>query len=299
MFDAMKAITDRIIAELEKGRIPWQKPWSVTGAGCISYSTGKPYSVLNTLLLGGLSGEWITFNQASRAGGHVKKGEKGSMVVFWKQVKVRDKDTDEEKIVPFLKSYTVFHAATQCEGIAPRWAVSVPQIRTSDLKPDARAEQIVQDYISRSGVGFLAAESSEAYYSPALDRIVVPELSQFSNVEEYYSTVMHECTHSTGHASRLNRFGMSDADYPAGKQKYSLEELVAELGAAFLVNHAGLETEKCFRNSAAYISSWLTVLKNDKRAVVMAAGRAEKAVNLILGQNDAPEPVEGGEKDGE
>lgn len=159
----------------------------------------------------------------------------------------------------------------------PRFASSIPA--HSDLQPDKRAEQILHDYIDRSGVSLKRQESDRAYYSPAQDTIVVPEICQFNDLAEFYSTAYHEAVHSTGHPTRLNRI-TDIARF--GSETYSKEELVAELGASYLINAAGLETPSSFGNSAAYIKGWLTALKDDKRFIVSAAGKAEKAVGYIL-----------------
>ena len=278
--DIYGTITDHIITALEQGTIPWRKPWTGIGPGCISYSTGKPYSLLNHLLLGGVSGEYITFNQAIAAGGHVRKGEKSHTVVFWKPIEKENPDTGEKERHFILRYYNVFHL-DQCEGIDPRWAISVKQ--ASDLQPDQKADQVIQDYVARSGVRLSITASASAYYNPSEDQVVVPELSQYEHLEEFYSTTFHELTHSTGHVSRLNRITESAA---FGSETYSAEELVAELGSAFLVNHVGLETVQSFNNSAAYIAGWLSVLKNDKRLIVTAAGKAEKAVRYILNEKE-------------
>ena len=277
MLDIYTGITDRIINALEQGVIPWHKPWIGGSSGCVSYSTGKPYSLLNHILLGGVSGEYITFKQCSLAGGHVRKGEKSKMVVFWKPYETVDDETGEVEQHFYLRYYNVFHLS-QCESVSPRWIVSAS---TSDLQPDVTADAIVQDYINRSGVRLTVTQSNKAYYRPSTDEVVVPQLSQYQKVEEFYSTEFHELVHSTGHHNRLNRI----SDVAAfGSHECSKEELVAELGAAFLVNHCGLETASSFRNSAGYLQGWLLALKNDKHLIVSAAGQAEKAVSLILGQ---------------
>ena len=277
-FDLYQTITDRIITELEKGTVPWQRPWSCSD-GAISHVTGKPYSVLNQLMLP-QTGEYVTFKQALAEGHPVRKGEKSHMVFFFKMVENQDRDSGEITTVPFLRYYPVFHIS-QCEGMKPRFALSVQQ--GSQLQPDAKAEQIISDYIRRSNVKLVVTQSSQAYYQPSEDKIVVPELSQYACVSEYYSTTAHECVHSTGHPSRLNRI-TNMASF--GSETYSKEELVAELGAAYIVHAAGLETEGSFRNSAAYIQNWLKVLKSDKRFIVSAAGKAEKAVKMILGEKE-------------
>ena len=279
--DIFATITDRIINALKQGTVPWRKPWTGGNSGCISYSTGKPYSLLNHILLGGQTGEYITFKQATLAGGHVRKGEKSKMVVFWKPYEKIDEETGEITQHFYLRYFNVFHIS-QCEGIKPRWAVSVAQ-HTSDLQPDATAECIVKDYINRSGVTLQVRQSDRAYYQPSTDTVVVPQLSQYEKLEEFYSTEFHELAHSTGHKSRLDRI----ADIAAfGSHEYSKEELVAELSSAFLLNHCGLETETSFINSAGYIQGWLKALKNDKRLLVSAAGAAEKAVSLILNRKE-------------
>ena len=285
MLDIYSAITDRIIEALEQGVIPWNKPWSGNGSACISYSTGKPYSLLNHILLGGQTGEYITFKQATLAGGHVKKGEKSRYVVFWKPFTKENPYTGEEETHFILRYFNVFHL-DQCEGISPKWAVSVHP--ASDLQPDAAADAIIQDYRDRSGITLRITQSDRAYYRPSTDTVVVPQLSQYQEQSEFYSTLFHELTHSTGHQSRLNRI-IDTAAF--GSHEYSKEELCAELGAAFLVNHCGLETPISFRNSAGYVQGWLNALKNDKRLIVSAAGAAEKAVNLILDQKEGEQDV--------
>lgn len=173
-----------------------------------------------------------------------------------------------------MRYYNVFHV-DQCEGIKARFAASHPH----NANTDANAEAIIKGYVEREGVKLDHMEGDRAFYQPAADRIVLPLLKQFTETAEYYGTAFHEMVHSTGHAKRLNRL---DSTAFFGSELYSKEELVAEIGAAALVNHAGLETAKSFRNSAAYVQNWLQVLKNDKRFIVSAAGKADKAVDLIL-----------------
>ena len=274
--DIYNEVTTRIIAQMEEGVIPWQKPWVANGKA-ISRSTGKPYSLLNQMLLG-RPGEYLTFKQCQEAGGKVKKGEKASMVVFWKFIEQEDEETGEKKEVPFLRYYNVFHI-DQCEGITAKHT-------TETAFPDGAAmleaaQEIIYDYLGREGVKLSHEEGDRAFYRPATDEVVLPIRKQFISTAEYYSTVFHELTHSTGHPKRLNR--LSKPSF-FGTEDYSKEELVAEIGAAALVNHVGLETSSSLRNNAAYLQNWLKVLKDDKRFIVSAAGRAEKAVNLILNQ---------------
>ena len=288
MKDTYTLITDRIITELESGTIPWHKPWTCAQPA-ISHTTGKAYSLLNQLLLGGRSGEYLTFNQAKKEGGRVRKGEKASMVVFWKWLKIEDEDTGEEKEVPFLRYFSVFHI-DQCEGISPRFRAS-EALPVDPAEANDAAEDIIADYLHRSGVHLISRESSEAFYQPATDTVVLPMRKQFSDTAEYYSTAFHELTHSTGHRSRLNRL-TETARF--GSATYSREELCAELGASFILNRLGLETNGSFRNNAAYIDHWLTVLKEDKRLLVTAAGQADKAVRLILNDQEDTDDVHEG-----
>lgn len=274
-------VTDRIIAQMEAGIIPWLKPWHSTGERAVSRSTGKPYSFINQLLLP-RPGEYATFKQINEAGGKVRKGEKSSTVIFWKQIKVTEKNTEtgepEEKLVPVLRYYQVFNL-DQCENITPKY-YREPEPTNAD--PIEEAEAVITGYVSRSGLRFEnTSPSNEAYYSPSRDRVVVPMLTQYENPAEYYSTTFHELTHSTGHSSRLNRF---TTDRPAafGSTEYSKEELTAELGSCYLMAHCGINSDTTERNSAGYLQSWLKALKNDKSLIVGAASRAEKAAALIL-----------------
>ena len=272
--DIYAVITDRMVKEMEAGVIPWRKPWMAAGKA-ISHTTGKPYSLLNQMLLG-KAGEWLTFKQVQQEGGSVRKGEKASMVVFWKWIDKEDEETGEIQQVPFLRYYSVFHI-DQCEGITAKHMQANP----NPAEANETAEAIIAEYVKREGVTLEHQEGDAAFYQPAFDRIVVPMMKQFSEQSEYYSTIYHEMVHSTGHMKRLARL---DATANFGGEEYSKEELVAEIGSAALVHHAGLETAGSFRNSTAYIQNWLQALKNDKRFIVSAAGKADKAVSFILGE---------------
>jgi len=271
--DLYQEITNRIMAQMEGGVIPWRKPW-VSSGSCISYASGKPYSLLNQMLLG-RPGEYLTFNECRKAGGYVRKGEKSSMVVFWTWLQKEDEETGEVKNIPFLRYYNVFHI-DQCEGLKARHAEPLPQT----VNPDEQAEAIIANYLQTSGVKLNHEQGDRAFYRPSSDSITLPLLAQFRETAEYYSTAFHEMVHSTGHKSRLDRLEKTAF---FGSEAYSKEELVAEIGAAALVNHAGLETASSFRNNAAYVQNWLQVFRNDKRFIISAAGKAEKAVKLILG----------------
>lgn len=272
-------VTDRIIAELEKGNIPWrwQRPWTGVRSGAYNRITKKPYSIINQMLLKH-SGEYATFKQWTDMGGHIRKGEKSEIVVFWKifESKETNPDTGEIEIkkIPLLRYYNVFHIS-QVEGIKP---LEVP---FKEVEPIEEAEKIITMYVNREHLDFKELPSNKAFYSPSCDRVVVPMKEQYENINEYYSTTFHELTHSTGHKNRLDRLE-TGAVASFGSEEYSKEELVAEIGSATLMNVTGIETPKTFKNSTAYIQGWLQVLKNDNKFIVSASSKAEKAVNYIL-----------------
>ena len=272
-------VTERIIAELEKGVIPWEKPWTGVRSGAYNRVSKRPYSLLNQMLLKH-TGEYATYKQWQDLGGQVKKGEKSEIVVFWKifEAEETNKDTGEKetKKIPLLRYYNVFHIS-QVEGVEPL----KPEQLNDEAEPIEEADKIISDYITREHIDFTECRSNEAYYSPSNDKVVVPMKEQYKVINEYYSTTFHELTHSTGHKNRLNRL-QTGAVAAFGGTEYSKEELVAEIGSASLMNLLGIETVKTFRNSAAYIQSWLQVLRNDNKFIVSASSKAEKAVNYIL-----------------
>lgn len=262
-------VTERIMNMLEQGVIPWRRPWVVNTA--VNWKTQKPYRGINTLLLP--AGEYATWKQITEAGGHVKKGEKAHIVVFWRWLEVEDKETGEKEKVPFLRYYSVFEINTQCDGLkSKRGEISF------EHDPIAEAENIVNGYADSPEIYF---KSGRAYYVPAKDYISVPPIKDYPKKEEYYSTLFHEMIHSTGHKNRLNRPGIETVA-AFGSEVYSKEELVAEIGAAMLCAKVGIDNST-IENSAAYIGSWLRALKNDKKLVVQAAGLAQKGVDHILG----------------
>ena len=272
-------ITNKIIDELSKGNIPWRKTWK--GQRAVNYISRKEYRGMNLMLLP-LPGEYLTFKQCQSVGGKVKKGEKSSMIIYWNFTKVKDgvdaSGKDITKEVPFLKYYNVFHLS-QCENIdtkLPEYAAR----NNNEIIADA--EEIVNRYNAKNAtLEILNVNGSDrAYYSPGMDQIVVPEISQFDGSREYYATLFHEMVHSTGHKSRLDRFS-EQKSHSFGSRDYSKEELIAEIGSAFLSNSIGIDTEELFKNTVGYIQSWLQVLKNDANFVISAAGKAQKAVDLI------------------
>lgn len=276
--DVYEMVTDRIIEQLEQGVISWEKPWGGVIDGAYNRISKKPYSLLNQMLLQH-SGEYATFKQWSELGGHIRKGEKAEIVVFWKLQPYEEENADGEKIIkqiPLLRYYNVFHIS-QVEGVEP---LAKP---FEEVKPIEEADRVIADYVKRENIDFEECASNQAYYSPSFDRVVVPMKQQYKNINEYYSTTFHELTHSTGHKNRLNRL-QTGAVAAFGSETYSKEELVAEIGSASLMNMLGIETPKTFRNSAAYIQSWLKVLRNDNKFIVSASSKAEKAVNYITAE---------------
>ncbi len=314
-----KKVVDRMLETIKaEGVLPWAKPWKngresvkvLDGYTEITIPvqhwsrSGKPYQGINPLLLDfyGKRGEMITFNQCKAEGGKVKKGAKSAPILFWNQIRKETDEVDEngKKIVitiPVLKMYSVFSVEDDCEGLEVKHhpepqTMRIPRYHTEPVEgidPAAynpAAEAIIADYVKRCQTLQLDREgnSNRAYYSPALDQVVVPNVTQFQQVEEFYSTLFHELGHSTGHASRLNRFSGKDAAAAFGDESYSREELVAEITAASILSALGLESGNSFRNSAAYVKHWSEHIADDPMMFVTAAGRADKAIALILGQ---------------
>lgn len=275
--DVYQMVTDRIIAMLEQGEIPWERPWTGAGRWAIKRASGKPYSLLNQMLLGN-PGEYMSFNECKKLGGKVKKGAKAKIVVFWK---ILDKTEEKDgkitiRQIPYLKYMNVFHI-DDCEGIEPKHYEETLR----DFNPIDKAEQVITGYVSRRGIKLEHVKQGRAYYSPEQDKVVLPIKEQFTSEAGYYGTAFHELAHSTGHHSRLNR--IAEGSFSFGDETYSKEELVAEIGSCTVMNMLGLETESSFRNTSAYIQSWLKALRDDKRLIVSAASKAEKAAEMILG----------------
>ncbi|MBH0175752.1 DUF1738 domain-containing protein [Fictibacillus sp. 23RED33] len=266
-------VTEKVMEELEKGVVPWRKPW--INGGAVNWKTQKAYRGINVFLLE--SGEYATYKQIQEAGGKVRKGEKSHIVVFWKWLEKEDEESGKVERIPYLRYYRVFEINSQVDGLE-----SKRKETSFDHDPIGKAEEIYKDYINAPDYTFY---SGKAVYYPTLDKINCPPLKDFPKVEEYYSTLFHEMVHSTGHKNRLARSGVTTQDVAFGDDVYSKEELVAEMGAAMLCGVAGIDNNT-ISNSASYIHSWLRSLKEDSRLVVQAAAQAQKAADYILGEEE-------------
>ncbi len=283
-----QTVTDRIISSLKAGVIPWEKPWRAPrfagGPFPRNFFTGKPYRGINVLLIWSSeysSPFWLTLKQAQALKGNVRKGEHGTPIVFYKQIpehatKDEEAMSDDERVPFVLCQYTVFNVE-QCEGLA------LPEISQPAIAPeiggDDLCESIVTGWENRPALYLSSPTEYRAYYRPSTDSIHMPARSRFVDTPHYYSTLFHELVHSTGHENRLHRiFGDRFGDEP-----YSIEELVAEMGAAFLCAIVGIANERTDRNTTAYIQNWITTLEEDNRLIVHAAANAQRAVDLILG----------------
>lgn len=281
-----EVITQRIIDSLEAGVIPWHTPWkSVAPRNLLSK---KPYRGINVFLLGAsryTSPYWMTFRQAASKGGSVRKGERGTPVIFWKRYE-KDRPESFKKDSAFvLRYYTVFNLS-QCEGI------DAPPADSADMlpfEPIEACERIVGGYQGpevRDG-------GNRAQYVPSQDVIDMPPRESFESEEAYYATRFHEMVHSTGHGTRLDRPGVTKLDY-FGSHQYSYEELVAECGSAFLCGEAGI-LNTTIDNTAAYIAGWVKKLQSEPKWVVKAGGEAARAADYILGPSKQVDEQEGEE----
>ncbi|SHL35866.1 ArdC family protein [Fibrobacter sp. UWH6] len=277
-----QTITDSIIKQLEAGVAPWKQPW-FSKATIVSYATGRPYSLLNTLLLG-RNGEYATWNQIIAAGGKVMKGAKGHRVYFWKPVEKIETDAEGNEVKtlrPMLRAYTVFNIM-DCVGILPKWQVKRPD--TPEIELADNAEKVITSYINRTGVALRRDAINEAYYSPKRDLVAVPSKNDFSDVARMYGVIFHELVHSTGAENRLKRFGNDASEHMFGSDSYSREELVAELGSAMALGLLGIGNSGSLSQSSAYVASWLKALKSDSALIIKASSLAEAAVKYIFGE---------------
>ncbi|MFG6076895.1 ArdC family protein [Erwinia sp. OPT-41] len=301
--DLYRKITDRIIIALENGVEPWRKPWrAVAGselAGLpLNATTGRHYSGVNVLLLwmsaeeqGFRNNYWLTYRQAQQTGGQVRKGEKATLAVIYKDWTKQAEDREGNRLydsegrplmetVPMLKPLQLFNAE-QCEGLPADIAASPEQIQTMDedgvLSPEVM-DKVVRIF-NATGVKHRMLPQDRAYYRPLTDEIVMPLAEQFFTEADWWSTLLHELVHSTGHARRLNREGITSSSRKFGGPVYAFEELIAEMGSAFLCAQLGVFGEV---RHDSYVEGWLKVLKSDKKALFRACRQAREASEYLL-----------------
>jgi len=301
-------VTEKIIAALENGTVPWRQPWNPAYGRPLRMNNGKPYRGINVLLLG-LSADqhhytspyWGTYDHIAEASGMVKdaasrwvspdgtprgvrKGERGELVVFWRQIRVKDADAEDgTKIIPLLRYYKVFNAC-QADALPERF---YPKPREASGAAELPVPQSVLDgYLANDGPALIHG-GNVAGYDPVRDEIVLPERALFTTDAGYYYSGFHESGHSTGHPRRLNRPGVQPSEViHFGSQRYSKEELAAEMTAAMVMAETGLSTDDSIAQNAAYISGWLSKLRDDQRLVVLAAAQAQRATDLIMGREE-------------
>lgn len=295
--DVYTRITDKIIADLEKGVRPWMKPWSADhAAGRITRPlrhNGIPYRGINVVMLWSASVVkgyacplWLTFKQAIELGGHVRKGEAGELVVYANSItrtEAKDDGTEEEREIPFLKGYTVFNAE-QCVGLPAQYSTKVSTPTLTEAQRIERADA----FFAATGAD-IRNGGTRAYYAQGADYVQMPPFETFRDAQSHAATLAHELTHWTKHDKRLAR-DMGRVKW--GDAGYAREELVAELGAAFLCADLGI-TPEVREDHAAYIASWLEVLKGDKRFVFSAASQAQRAADYLHGLQATMEEKEG------
>lgn len=269
--DIYEEVTAQIVSALEAGVAPWVKPWKDGAQPDLPYnaSSGREYNGINQILLGMQaysSNGWLTFKQAKDLGGSIRKGEKSTIVVYWQFL--RQGEDGDVRTIPLIKAYRVFNL-DQCEGIDEgKLKRHVP----------AQAGEGGFNAVARDAGAIVNHGGSKAFYNPSSDHIVVPSIDVFTSASAYEATLAHELVHWTGHKSRCNReFGKR-----FGNEAYAFEELVAEIGAAFACARLGVEQEGL--QHAEYVSAWLKVLKDDKRAIFTAASKARDAVNFLFAE---------------
>ena len=286
-----ETITQRILNELANGVLPWRKTWK-SGLPK-SLATGREYRGLNILVLGTTpyaSRYWLTYREAERHGGHVRKGERATPVIYWKwrtleELRRLEEETGQENLVPCVPFVSAVFNLEQVEGVAT----------PADDLPGHHdrlqvADQMLEVMPDKPEI--IHTLTSTPAYSPRFDRVTMPHLSQFESADEYYTTLFHELTHSVGSPRRLNRFGEVEGDR---FEQYSFEELVAEFGAAFLCGFAGIQNRRTESLQASYIEGWARVFKQDSRILVRAASAAQRAADYIRGKlvmEDVPAAAE-------
>lgn len=282
--DVTDMIVSKIVADLAEGVCPWVQPFTGASLPCNAV-TMKPYRGANIVVLwselvrrGFRDGRWLTYKQAIQAGGFVKRGERSTPVIFYSPTVVPDRDAGgfpkltpdgkgmKTKVVPMMKLYYAFNIE-QCSGVDHL----VPKVKPT-FDPHIEAGRV----IAKTGANIQQVDCGRAFYERVADRIVIPPMEKFRSQSDYLGVIFHELAHWTGHVTRLNRL----QEGIRGDDKYAEEELVAEMAAAFVCGHLGLEYET---THASYIASWHRVLKNDSRVLFKAASKAQKACDRILG----------------
>lgn len=274
-----QVITDRILACLERGVIPWRQPWATPENQPKNLVSGRPYRGINALVLSTAAYDspwWLTYRQAKARGGHVREGEHGFPCIYWNSYRVLDVETARTETRPFARYYTLFNVA-QCDGVE---APPTPEVRR-EFSPLEACERVVSEMPRPPRIehGY-----SQAAYRWQDDLVMMPRPQLFDAREHYYATLFHELIHSTGHKTRLNRVVFRE-DFYLGSPSHAREELIAEIGSAFLCGHVGIENTM-FQSSASYIATWMIRLQNDNRLVVHAAGRAQKAADYVLNRRE-------------
>lgn len=283
--DIYQEVTDQIIALLERGVVPWRKPWSA-GSAPQNIISRKAYKGMNAFLLalrGFSSPYWLTYKQAKERGGFVRRGESGARIIFWNFIEreVKNGDETEIKAYGYLNTWTVFNLE-QCEG------VEAPASIQREFTPIESAERVIAAMPDKPAIFHVGG--NRAFYNPARDEIHLPNREQFSPTEAYYATLFHELAHSTGHGKRLARPDLMNDEF-FGSIPYSREELVAEMTAAMLCGVTGI-APAVVENSAAYLDGWLHELVSDKRMLISAAALAQRAADYIQNVQSAEQEPE-------
>ncbi|MEM8783465.1 MAG: zincin-like metallopeptidase domain-containing protein [Planctomycetota bacterium] len=283
--DLYQHVTDQVLAALEAGTVPWRHP--ILGGGDDGLPrnlSGRTYRGVNLFTLGFTAWQrgyarplWMTYRQAFAAGGHVRVGEKSSLVIFWKPLERIDPETREKKLTPVLKHFRVFNL-DQTEGVVLPPEEAPPAATVRPFRGIAKAAALMNGF---EGGPQIVHGGARACYLPRLDTVRLPEPGRFVDEPSYYATAFHELVHATGHPIRLDR-GLGEKLAPFGSPDYSKEELVAEMGAACLCAVAGI-APATLDQQAAYVDNWLQRLRNDKRLVVTAAGAGQRAADWIQG----------------
>jgi antirestriction protein ArdC len=294
MNQVYSVITKQITTALERGVVPWRKPWTLGAAK--NLVSGRAYRGINALMLPMRdfpSPYWLSFRQAATLGGSVRKGEVSTPIIFWKQFpagsdpSVLEETERGEKVSrgrqPWVMRYYPAFNASQCNGLVSERLVEQPALAPTEAQE--KAERIVRGMVEPPTIQTVTTRAS---YSAALDRVSVPAKTSFESVEAYYATLFHELVHSTGHVSRLARPGLTNTLY--GSDPYAQEELVAEIGASFLCGASGI-ANSVIDNAAAYVAGWLAVLQNDVCFVSRAAASAQRAADYMLASNEPVEEV--------